>query len=501
MSSRSTSSAAGPSLAGRFAAAIALTVGFYLLAIGLALSLVAFAIVPWITPMAQNLWLTIGSFILAGSIFAAIVPQRVPFHEPGLKISAADQPELMELVAAEARAAGEPMPDAVYLTLEANAAVTQAARDHRVLIIGVPLLHILSERQLRGVLAHEFGHYSGGDTRVGSWIFRTRATIIRTVQHFDRDETQDEGLWSMSQQAVQQPFIWYAKAFLRITARISRQQEFAADRRAVASAGRDAYAGALEQVHAYGPAFDSYWDTEVAPLLERRHRPPVSEGFRRFIDHENVTRVAGDYLDQLRGAETDPYDSHPSLPERLAAIEPLPAGEPDESPCSIERLRDPAGVERDLMRFAFGAQIEMLTPIEWDDVGRVVYGWAARELTSEFPHLLEGVTIGTLPEAVANRAQLAARIVDPAIHDRERLVLVALADGVLLALEAAGWSIVADVAEPVGARRDGMTLHPHTVIGHLLEGKLSAEQWREETSAQGIADLPLSVTERATATA
>jgi Zn-dependent protease with chaperone function len=50
-----------------------------------------------------------------------------------------------------------------------------------VLIIGLPLLHLLSERGFRGVLAHEFGHYAGGDTRLGPWIWRTRETIGRTI--------------------------------------------------------------------------------------------------------------------------------------------------------------------------------------------------------------------------------------------------------------------------------------------------------------------------------
>ena len=377
------------------------------------------------------------------------------------------------------------MPDDVYLTLEANAAVTQASRTRRVLIIGVPLLHILSERELRGVIAHEFGHYSGGDTRLGPWIYRTRETIIRTVLQLS-DADGDEA-WS--QQLVRQPFIWYAKAFLRITAKISREQEFAADRRAVASAGRAAYATALERVHAYGPAFDSFWGSEIAPLLDRGHRPAISEGFSRFIEHRNIIEAADQHLERLREEETDPYDSHPSLPERLAAIDGLPGGDPDASPCSIELLRDPAGVERAQLQFLFGAEIEQLSPIEWDAVGPVVYGARARELTHEFPRLLEGVTVGTLPEAVARRSELAARITDPDIEDREGLALVVLADATLLALESAGWTIVADLAEPIGARRGDTTLFIHAAIGRMAEGELSAEQWQAEARELGIADL------------
>ena len=49
------------------------------------------------------------------------------------------------------------------------------------MIVGLPLLHLVSERGLRAVIAHEFGHYAGGDTKLGPWIHRTRAAIGRTI--------------------------------------------------------------------------------------------------------------------------------------------------------------------------------------------------------------------------------------------------------------------------------------------------------------------------------
>ena len=84
------------------------------------------------------------------------------------------------------------------------------------MFIGVPLLHVVTERGIRGVIAHEFGHYAGGDTRLGPWIYRTHDTIGRTISRLS-DEDGDEG-WT--QRAVRPPFIWYGKAFLRITSAI-----------------------------------------------------------------------------------------------------------------------------------------------------------------------------------------------------------------------------------------------------------------------------------------
>src|SRR3954468_21320682 len=90
---------AGPSLAGRFAAAVALTIGFYVLAIVLAVGFIALAIVPWVVgPVHANVFLTLALLVVGGSIFTAIVPRRLHFSAPGPKVTAAAQPELFALV-------------------------------------------------------------------------------------------------------------------------------------------------------------------------------------------------------------------------------------------------------------------------------------------------------------------------------------------------------------------------------------------------------------------
>ena len=90
---------AGPSLAGRFAAAIALTIGFYVLALALGAGLLAFAVVPWFVPGPQNIFISFAGLVLGGSILLAIVPRR---HRrswrPGCGSPASQQPRLLELI-------------------------------------------------------------------------------------------------------------------------------------------------------------------------------------------------------------------------------------------------------------------------------------------------------------------------------------------------------------------------------------------------------------------
>ena len=249
----------------------------------------------------------------------------------------------MGLIAEEAKAAGESVPEDVYLTMEINAAVMQRSRTHRVMIVGVPLLQILSERELRGVIAHEFGHYSGGDTRLGPWIYRTRETIGRTIAQLSDDDGDD----SWSQRLVRLPFIWYGNAFLRITAAISRRQEFAADASAVRRAGRATYVEALRRVHGHAPVFDSYWMEEVVPVLDTKRRPPVGDGFRHFVGTKAIEEAAEAYLErELRRARPTPTTRTRRCRSGSPPIEGMPDGDPDDSPCSIELLADPAAAEQ-----------------------------------------------------------------------------------------------------------------------------------------------------------
>jgi heat shock protein HtpX len=77
------------------------------------------------------------------------------------------------------------MPKEVYLIAEVNAWVAQrggilGVGSRRVVGLGLPLMRILSVAQLRAVLAHEFGHYYGGDTRLGPLVYSMRSAIGRT---------------------------------------------------------------------------------------------------------------------------------------------------------------------------------------------------------------------------------------------------------------------------------------------------------------------------------
>jgi heat shock protein HtpX len=478
----------GPSLAGRFAAAIALTIAFYILAVAIAAALLAVAILPWVWGHG-NPFVSITGLVLGVTILVSILPRSMPFTPPGVKITHDDQPALVKLIEDEARSCGEAPPDEIYATFEVNAGVLEVGR-RRVMVIGLPLLQLVSERGLRSVLAHEFGHYAGGDTKLGPWIHRTRETVVRTVAELSDDDD------SWTRALVRQPFVWYGKGFLRITNAISRREEFAADACAARRAGRDVHVDTLRRLHAYGPAFEAYWANEVVPLLSVGRRPPVGAGFNAFVHAEQIEQAAGSYLEQeLAEGVTDPYDSHPSLAERIAAVEDCPPGEPDDSPPAAALVRDPLTLEEAQAAHLFGDDAAQMQPVDWEAVGAEVYLRRAQRLVDAHGELLGEATAGDLDQVVDDLGRLAgalqAREPELEVEHARDFAAALMADGLLVALHEHGWSVEAPPAEPVVCRRGDDTVPPHAVVFELREGRLSAAAWRERAQALGIEGLAL----------
>jgi Zn-dependent protease with chaperone function len=479
-----------PSLRWRLAAAIALTVGFYTLALLMAAALLAVAILPWVLRGSNNLWVTVTCFVLGVTILVAIFPRRQKIDPHGVRLTAADQPRLMAMIDEEARATGAGAPDEVYATLEANASVMQA-RGRRIMFLGVPLLHILSERGMRGVIAHEFGHYAGGDTRLGPWVWRTYDGVARTVDYL----TDDDGDEGWTQKAVRQPFIWYGRAFMRITAAIKRRQEFAADRMAADSAGRDTYVEALRRIHAYAPAFDAYWENEVAAVLGAGRRPPVVAGFGTYLRSDVIDRAAGEMLEQQLKETTDRYDSHPSLSERIEALHACPPGDTDGSSPALSVLRDPERLERELLASLVHPEAADLPELAWDDVGREIYLARARALRDAHGEILGEAKVADLGDRARALGPIAGQLQqrEPELPPEAAgdFAATLLAEATLVALADAGWTVDAGLAEPVTASRGDERLNPYEIVAKLREDAVAGAGWRERATTLGIAELKL----------
>jgi Zn-dependent protease with chaperone function len=464
----------------RVTLAVLLTIGFYGLALGISGGLLLIAWLLWVNGQHVNR-VTAFCVIGAGVILWSIIPRPERFQSPGPALEAASNPRLFKELNDVASKVGEPMPHEVYLVPDVNAGVRERGgfmgfRGRRVMLLGLPLLQVLTISEMRAVLAHEFGHYHGGDTRLAPWIYKTREAIIRTVQHL-----------SSSGSVLHLPFVWYGKLFLRVTQAISRHQEFAADTLAARTVGARPLTTGLRTIFGAALAYHNYFLEEVVPVLGAGFVPPLAEGFSQFLREPRVADAVDKATqEEMTKPKTDPYDSHPSLPDRLKALEGLPPGpEPANEPPALSLLDNASGAEMPLAVGLMKPGTPALRPVLWRDVGievQVPY-WEAR--VRREAQVLAGQTVADIP-----------RLMPPgnSATESRRTRLVTVGAALAVALAGSGWTIESQPGAARALRRGGENLEPFGVIDDLASGKLTAEGWQERAKALGIANLRLSVT-------
>jgi Zn-dependent protease with chaperone function len=480
------------SLAGRAALAVALFIGFYLLAVLVAGVLVFIPYAEWTVAHRLHIQLAFGCLVAAGVILWSLVPRPDRFEPPGPRLDPATQPALFALIREVAAATGQPLPAEVYLIPEVNAWVSSRGGflgfgSRRVMGLGLSLLSIVTVSQLRAVLAHEFGHYYGGDIRVGPWIYKTRAAIGRT-------------LVGLAGSVVQRPFWWYGRLFLRVTHAVSRRQEFVADELAARTVGAQPLIAGLRAIHGAAGAFAVYWDSEVVPVLKGGFRPPLAEGFAAFLAAPAVATAVQRHLEAaLQAGQSDPYDTHPALAERIAAAQRLPPGRvPAEDPPALSLLAGAAACEHQMLRSLAGAaHARSLQPVAWAATGAQVFvpRWSA--VAEQHRADLADMTLADLPQVAGRRAAFGRHVGHPegrGFTEDEWAAWGGYVLGAALAstLAGAGWEVQALPGVPVECRRGETGIAPFSTLDHLTDGTLSAAAWQAQCAAAEIGALPLS---------
>ena len=168
------------------------------------------------------------------------------------EVDAQSAPKFYAMVQELARNAGLPMPK-VYIIDEAqpNAFATGRDPEHAAVAATTGIMRILSERELRGVMAHELAHVKHRDTLI-STISATVAGAISSLAQFgiffsggDRERNVHPALALLV-------LILAPIAAMLIQFAISRSREFQADRGGAEISGDPtALAAALRKIHDY----------------------------------------------------------------------------------------------------------------------------------------------------------------------------------------------------------------------------------------------------------
>lgn len=411
---------APPSALFRALVSLLLLAGFYLLIVGAALVLFAIPVFALVVAFhVQILLLLVVCWVPAVLLLMSLFTTRRPaFAPPGLRLERSDASALFEMIDELAASAGTAPPTTVFLDVHPNLAVTEVGsvfRSRRVMVLGVPLLYLLTVSELRAGIAHELGHFSGGDTRLTTFSMQTHALFASVLNTVERDAfrvgTQHYAIeWGLSfAQALGEMIVnGYGYFYMRVTRPISRRQELAADALSASLVGGPIAASALEKVAIAAPLYDLYLEREVGHALMQGAMPTdVAAGFERLQRRILAEEAGQELVREIRTRATKPYDTHPALLDRLRALENWPkiAGEVDLRAASV-LIDNPArfeagfvGATRDALLEAIvarGGRVGELRELPWHAIPQEVFApavlAAARRAAARLHPLLPNVT-------------------------------------------------------------------------------------------------------------
>ncbi len=252
------------------------------------------------------------SFAVIKAIFRS---NQSPLELEGELLSETFAPLLWERVRELAKRMGTEPPQRIIAGIDDNFFVTEgrvllAGRlfEGRTLYVSLSLLKTLEKSEADAVLAHEMAHFSGGDTAFSK-------KLAPRLGHYG------SYLEALHSGGITLPIfyfmLFYWALFQLSLGRSSREREFRADSLAVEQTSSLDIARALVKVAAYS----SYRRRVEAQLFEHDRAQSdldiagrVQSGFSGYASSEHLH---GD-LDDSRFPH--PFDSHPSLAARLAAV-------------------------------------------------------------------------------------------------------------------------------------------------------------------------------------
>lgn len=213
----------------------------------------------------------------------------------------------------------------IVITPELNAAVSQIPRlgmlgwPRNYLVLGLPLMNILSVEELRAVIAHEFGHLSKSHARFGNWIYRIRQTWYRLLDRLEQEQSALSGIFTRF-------FNWYAPFFNAYSFVLARANEYEADYESAQITSGATAAAALTKVYTLSDYMDNaYWQSLFGKVKQERQAP--AHAYTQLINSSfHIPReILADKVRDALAQQTDIHDTHPSLVDRLRALHSKPA--------------------------------------------------------------------------------------------------------------------------------------------------------------------------------
>jgi Zn-dependent protease with chaperone function len=261
-----------------------------------------------------------------GLVGLVLMVVRLLFYQPplpaGFEILEGDAPHLFAVLE-EVRQKVNCKPFShVYLNTELNASVVYIPSlmgllpGETNLAIGLPLLVALNVDETKALLAHETAHMMRGRGSFGAWVYRNRLLWMGLGTYMQRIG----GFLSGPGSAF---FHWYVPLISAYSLVSSREFEYQADQLSVEVVGKEVTSRALLMVHALMLYMQ---ENHLKELWDKaKTEPNVPEGIcQEMLEAIHLAVQTGElnaYAEEALSKRSDTFDSHPSLSNRLAALD------------------------------------------------------------------------------------------------------------------------------------------------------------------------------------
>ena len=260
-------------------------------------------------------------------------------HTPIL-INKQDEPVFYSYIESLCKSVGAPAPKRIHLSCDLNAGAAfhngffSFFNKDMDLLIGLPLIVGLDTRQLTGVLAHEFGHFSQGYAmrsgyiiqRVNHWF--ARVVYQRDVFDYYLERTAQVigrlHIFALIFVVMINLLVWSSRLVLWLlmhvahlcSSLLSRQMEFNADRHAMNMVGNNEFIKTLKSL----PVIEVSLHNSVTDLGEAWRERKLGDNMPALV-YSNMRRIPNDTKEEIIKSglvqNTSLYDSHPSTKDRV----------------------------------------------------------------------------------------------------------------------------------------------------------------------------------------
>lgn len=258
----------------------------------------------------------------------------------GKAVTAEEAPRLFSLLEEVRLKLGAPSLDAVLISDELNAGVTQTRRlgligpARNSLRMGLPLLEGLGLDEIKAVIAHEYAHLAGAHGRMSTWVYFLRQRLGNLAINF-----------ASSGPRIFDRFLkWFIPFFNAHSLVLVRELELRADQVAARAVGPGAIGLSLVRLDLMTVALERFWRS-FWTAADRGERQPTSRPYDRMgaslrdgRDPVNEQRT----LTHCLGLEHDTSHMHPTLSDRLSSLRAEPELPPKIGASAAEDLLGPS---------------------------------------------------------------------------------------------------------------------------------------------------------------